>query len=179
MAEAVAARPWIGRFTFVLLFAGLVFASILPLDTMPPAWVGPDLMLALTLVWIVRRPDLLPLPVVAGLWFLTDLLLQRPPGLMTALVVVVTEVLRSRNAALRSLPFMIEWLVVSAGIIGLSLAYRIVLAVLLTPQAPLGLSLMQMVMTMLAWPVVALMARFFFGITRPAPGELDAMGKPL
>lgn len=179
MADAVAARPWIGRLSFILLFAGLVFAAVLPLDTMPPAWVGPDLLLALTLVWVVRRPDLVPLAAVAGLWFLTDLLLQRPPGLMTALVVVLTEVLRSRNAAMRSLPFMLEWLAVSAGIIGLTLAYRIVLALLLTPQAPLGLSLMQMVMTMLAWPVIALMARFLFGITRPAPGELDAMGKPI
>lgn len=177
MAETAAIRPWAGRIAFVAVFAALVFAAILPLDTMPPVWAGPDLLLALTLVWAIRRPDLLPLPVVAALWFMTDLLLQRPPGLMTALVVLLTEFLRRRNAALRSMPFLIEWLAASAGIIAVTLANRIVLAVLATPQAPFGLSLMQMVMTMLAWPVVAVVARLLLGITRPAPGEVDALGK--
>ena len=121
MADPVANRPWTGRLTFVLLFSMLVVASILPLDTRPPSWVGPDIMLALTLVWVVRRPDLVPLPIIAVLWFLTDLLLQHPPGLMTALVVLLTEALRSRNATLRSMPFLIEWLSVSAGIIAITL----------------------------------------------------------
>lgn len=179
MAEAIANRPWTGRISFVVLFAGLVVVSILPLDTMPPVWVGPDPMLAVTLVWVVRRPDLVPLPVIAALWFMADLVLQRPPGLMAALVVLLTEALRSRNTALRSLPFVLEWLSVSAGIIAIALAQRIVLTVLMTPQAPLGLSLLQMVMTMLAWPVAALLARVFFGITKAAPGEVDALGKPL
>lgn len=179
MAEAVVSRPWIGRITFALLVAVLVYTALLPLDTLPPAWAGPDLMVALTLVWIVRRPDLAPLPVVAGLFFLADLLLQRPPGLMTGLMVILTEILRARNAAIRTMPFLLEWLTISAGVIGLTLAYRIALALMMTPQAPLGLSLMQMVMTMLAYPVIAVLARLVFGITRPAPGEVDALGKPL
>ncbi len=172
-------RHWAGRITFVLIFAVLVYAALLPLDTLPPTWAGPDILLALTLVWVVRRPDLAPLPVVAVLWFLTDLLLQHPPGLMTALVVVLTEVLRHRNRALRGMPFVLEWLNVAAGIIAVTLAYRLVLALLMTPQAPLGLSLMQMVMTMLAYPVLVVAARFILGITRSAPGELDALGSPL
>ncbi len=173
MADVVDSRPWLGRIIWPVLFAVLVMGALLPFDAIPPVWVGPDLPLALTLVWVVRRPDLVPVPVIALAWFLADLLLQRPPGLMTLLVVLLSETLRRHNSALRGLPFLLEWLAVSAGIIA------VVLAVLLTPQAPLGLSLMQMVMTMIAWPVVALVARIFFGITRAAPGEVDALGRPI
>jgi len=179
MAEAVDSRPWPGRLVWLALFVALVMAALLPFDTMPPVWAGPDLLLAITLVWVMRRPDLVPMPVIAVSWFLADILLQRPPGLMTALVLITSEVLRRRNAQLRGLPFILEWLTASAAIIALTLGFRIALALLLTPQAPLGLSLMQMVMTLLAWPVVAVVARFVFGITRPAPGEVDALGKPL
>lgn len=179
MAEPVEKRRWLGCATFVLLYSLLVLSSLLPLNTLPRSFAGPDLMLAITLLWVVRRPDLLPLSVIAALFFITDLLLQRPPGLMTLLVVLVTEGLRRRNAAIRALPFLLEWALIGAILIALALANRLVLAMLLTPQAPLGLSLMQMIMTMLAWPLVAVIAHFGFGITRPAPGELDARGKPL
>lgn len=179
MADPVEKRRWLGCTTFVLLYGTLVVASLLPINTMPRSFAGPDLMLAITLLWVVRRPDLLPLSVIAALFFVTDLLLQRPPGLMTALVVMATEGLRRQNNAIRALPFLLEWALIGAILIALTLANRLVLAVLLTPQAPLGLSFMQMVMTMLVWPLVAVIAHYGFGITRPAPGELDARGKPL
>lgn len=179
MADAVDKRPWAGRILWLLLFAALTMIALLPFDTMPPVWAGPDLLLTITLVWVMRRPDLVPMPVIAVSWFLADILLQRPPGLMTALVLLATEALRRRNAQLRALPLILEWLTASAAIIAITLAFRIALALLLTGQAPLGLSLMQMAMTLLFWPVVATVARFVFGITRPAPGEVDALGKPI
>ncbi|MBW7923064.1 MAG: rod shape-determining protein MreD [Rubellimicrobium sp.] len=179
MAEAVDRRPWPGRVLWVLLFVALVMVALMPFDTMPPVRAGPDLLLAITLLWVMRRPDLVPMPVIAVSWFIADFLLQRPPGLMTAFVLIATEALRRRNTGLRALPLVLEWLTASAVIIAVTLGYRIVLALLVTSQAPLGLSLMQMAMTILAWPVVALVARFVFGITRPAPGEVDALGKPI
>lgn len=179
MAEAVERHPWLGRVVWVALFAALLMIALLPHNAMPPAWAGPDLLLTITLVWVMRRPDLVPMVLIALLWLIADFLQQRPPGLMTALVLIVSEALRRRNVTLRALPLLLEWLAASAAIIGVTLGYRIILALLLTAQAPLGLSLMQMVMTILAWPVVALIARFIFGITRPAPGEVDTLGKPI
>lgn len=179
MAEAVDSRLWAGRVLWVLLFLALMMSALLPFSTMPPVWAGPDLLLAITLLWVMRRPDLVPLPVIALSWFIADILMQRPPGLVTALILLATEALRRRNVQLRALPLILEWLTASAVVIAITLGYRIVLALLVTSQAPLGLSLMRMVMTLLAWPVVALVARFVFGITRPAPGEVDALGKPI
>jgi hypothetical protein len=42
-----------------------------------------------------------------------DLVLLRPPGLWTALVVLATEFMRSRAALTRELNFVVEWLLVS------------------------------------------------------------------
>lgn len=177
MADLMVRRTWPGRIVWIALFLVLTMIALLPLGAAPPVWAGPDLLLVITLLWVMRRPELAPMPIIVILWFLTDLLLQRPPGLMTALVLFVSESLRRRNVALRALPPVLEWIAASAAIIAVTLAYRIVLALLLTSQAPLGLSLMRMVMTMLAWPVAAIIAHFIFGIARPAPGEVDALGK--
>lgn len=177
MADLVVRRPWPGRIVWIALFLVLTMIALLPFGATPAVWAGPDLLLVITLLWVMRRPELAPMPIIVILWFLTDLLLQRPPGLMTALVLLVSESLRRRNAALRALPPVLEWIAASAAIIAVTLAYRVVLALLLTSQAPLGLSLMRMVMTMLAWPVAAIIAHFIFGIARPAPGEVDALGK--
>jgi rod shape-determining protein MreD len=133
----------------------------------------------LTLVWVGRRPDHVPLPVVAAVFLLTDLLYGRPPGLWTALVVILTEVLRARAQGLRGMPFLVEWLTVAVGIVAITLANRFGHAVAIIPQAPAGLTILQTVMTIVCYPAAAGLAYAAFGISRPAPGEMDALGRPL
>ena len=114
-----------------------------------------------------------------AVFLLTDLLFQRPPGLWAALVVVLTETLRSRSRGLRNVPLVLEWGTVAFGIVAITLANRLVLAIMLTPQAPLTLTLIQMVMTIMIYPVVVLVAQVLFGLTRPAPGQVDSLGHRL
>jgi rod shape-determining protein MreD len=179
MAETPTARRWLGRLTFLGLALLIVFAQLLPLNTIPRLWASPDLLLALTLVWVARRPDLLPVPLIALVFLVTDLLFQRPPGLWTALVLILTEIVRARAATLRNVPFPLEWMTVAAGILAVTLANRAVLAIVLTPQAPLGLTLIQTLMTVLVYPLVVGLSHVLFGVSRPAPGEVDALGHRL
>ena len=65
---------------------------------------------------------------------LADFLFQRPPGLWAALVVLAAEALKARAVGLRDLPFPVEWVSVGTTLVGITLAYRLVLAVLLEPQ---------------------------------------------
>ncbi|MCC5973302.1 MAG: hypothetical protein JJT81_04540, partial [Rubellimicrobium sp.] len=65
---------------------------------------------------------------------------------------------------------------VSIGIALVTIAYRLVHFVAMTPQAPLGLTLIQMGMSILFYPVMVLIAALTFGITRPAPGDPDGNG---
>ncbi len=177
MAERTDSRTWLMRAIFVALAFVLIVIQLVPLDLRPSIWAGPDLLLAVTLVWIARRPSILPVAVVAAVFLMADLLFMRPPGLWAAMIVVLTEVIRRRNSEFRNMPFLVEWGTISGGIVLVTLLNRAILFVVAVPRAPLGLTLMEMMMTILAYPLVVLVAYFLFGIRRAAPGETGSKGQ--
>ncbi len=142
-------------------------------------WAGPDLMLAMILAWTARRPDVVPVVVLAGVLFLADLVLQRPPGLWTALVILLSEAIRSRAVVLRGLPFWIEWALVSVGIVVIVTLNRGILVLLEVPQAGVFLVASQAIFTCLIYPLVAMAAHYIFSVRRPSPGAVDALGHRL
>lgn len=176
MADSPTTQVWIGRAMFAALTLAIVFVQLLPLETMPRSIGFPDAMLCLVLTWAARRPDYVPALLIGAVFLLADFLFQRPPGLWTALVLILTEMLRARAAGLRAMPFPVEWATVAAGIVGITIAYRAVLAMVLVPQAPLGLTLTQMVLTILFYPVVVGLSHVVFGVSRPAAGAVDSRG---
>lgn len=179
MADTPLARRWIGRLTYLLIALALIFLRLLPLDTLPRQWAPPDLLLGVTLAWVTRRPDLMPILLIAAVFLLTDLLFQRPPGLWTGLVLILTEMLRARSNSLRDVPFPLEWLTVGFGIVAITVANRAALAIVMTPQAPLALTAIQMAATIVTYPLVVGVSHYIFGVSRPAPGEVDALGHRL
>lgn len=180
MAEKLpATRLWLGRASFAGLAAALVFVHLLPIDAGPSAWAPPDVLLAVAICWSARRPDFVPPLLLAAVFLLTDLLFQRPPGLWTALVILASEGMRRRAADLRSAPFTVEWLTAALAIVAVTLGYRLILAVTVTPQAPLALTMIQMTATVAVYPVVGLLSYLVFGIRRPSPGEVDSLGHRL
>ncbi|WP_273689732.1 hypothetical protein [Ketogulonicigenium vulgare] len=180
MAETSALRGWRGQLTFVLLALAIITLRLLPLNTVPPGpVVPPDLLLQITLVFVTRRPDYLPVTTIAAIFLLGDLLFQNPPGLEVALVIVLTEAMRRRAARLREAPFWIEWMTVTFGIVLLVFARRAVFALLSVPQPGLSAHLSQMVMTILCYPIAVGIMYFGFGLRRPAAGEVNAMGQRL
>ena len=65
---------------------------------------------------------------------------------------------------------------VATTLVVITLGYRVILAVLMVDQAPLGLSLMQMIMTLLIYPVVVMLSQTLLGVRKLAPGDIDALG---
>ncbi len=179
MAETPTTTLWLGRAVFLGIALVLIFSQLVPLNLEPGGWAPPDLLLAVTLAWAARRPDFAPFIVIAALFLLTDLLFQRPPGLWAALVLILTEVLRARAKRIRDIPLLLEWGSVAVGILAITVVNRIVLAIVMMPQAPLGLTLIQMLMTIAVYPVVVIVAHVLFGVSRPAPGAVDSLGHRL
>jgi rod shape-determining protein MreD len=179
MVDAPATKVWIGRSVFFGLCCLVLFFQLLPLNLEPQRFPRPDLLLTSTLVWVARRPDHAPFYIIGFVFLMSDLFLQRPPGLWAALVLVSTEVLRNRTARIRNMPLMLEWGTIAVGILILTVTYRMVLLVTLSPNVPLGMTLIHMFLTILAYPFVALAAHFFFGVTRPTPGAVDSLGHKL
>lgn len=170
---------WSGRLTYILLAFVLILAPLLPLNTVPRSYATPDILLLVTAAWAARRPDTLPAPLVAAVFLLADFLFQRPPGLQAALVLLLTEWLRTRSPRLRKGSFLGEWVAVGTGIAVLGLVNRAVLALLMTPQPHLGLTLTQLILTIALYPVIAGVAHMALGLRRPAQGEVDALGHRL
>jgi len=179
MADTPAGKLFAGRCMFVAILLTIIFVQLMPLDALPRRWPWPDFMLVATLVWVARRPGFAPFWIIAVIFLLADLLFQRPPGLWAGLIVILTETLRKRTANIRNMPIGLEWGTVAVGIISVTLIYRLVMSVVLLPQTPLGPTLIQMGMTILFYPLVVAVAHLIFGVSRPAPGQVDNLGHRL
>ncbi len=179
MAERTDGKTWIGRGVFVLLAFVLIIFDLVPLDMRPSLWAAPDLLLAATLAWVARKPRHVPVVVIAGIMLMTDFLFMRPPGLWTALVVILTEMIRRQHRDFRNMPLLVEWGTVTFGIVAITLVNRVVLAVVMAPQAPFALALIEMVGTIAIYPLVLVAAHFAFGVSRAAPGELGSKGQAI
>ena len=177
MADRTDGRTWGMRAAFLLLAFVLIVIALVPLDMRPSSFAGPDLLQAATLAWVARRPKVAPILMIACIFLMADLLFMRPPGLFAALVVLLTETIRRRNAEFRNMPFAVEWATIAGGIVLITLINRIILFVVAVPRAPLGLTLIELVMTILAYPLVVVVAYFLFGLRRAAPGETGRKGQ--
>ena len=199
-------RRRIGRLTFLFIGLFIICSHLIPLETVPPSlgssslvplerhnatsaanvkieeflepirWIAPNFLILLAVTWVTRRPSFAPVWVIAVLFLLADFLFQRPPGLWTALVLILTEILRGRSRSIRSLPFWLEWVTVAIGITVISSIYRFTLLIVLVPQGPLGLTILQLGLTIVTYPIVVFVSYALFGVNRPAPGEVDALG---
>ncbi len=167
-------RLWFYRALLVLLIGMITFVLMLPLSTLPAAFPGPDLMLVLVFAWVLRRPEYVPTPLVAGLFFLVDMLFLNPPGLRAALVVLGLEFLR-RRAGMRDRPFLAEWGLVAGVVAAILLGERLILTVFLVEQVSFGKIVLRFLMTAAAYPLVAAVTVFVFRVRHIMPGEADAL----
>ncbi|PQO22809.1 rod shape-determining protein MreD [Rhodobacteraceae bacterium WD3A24] len=179
MAETSASRAWV----YWLLFAGLgaltLFFRLLPLGGGASGLPAPDVTLCLAVAWVLRRPDYMPAPLVAGVVLVEDLLLLRPPGLWALIALAATEFLRARHTLMRELSFVIEWAVVAGVMLAMVVVQRLVLFLLMAPQPALGLALLHIILTILFYPVVVAVSHYLFNVRKPATGEVDALGRPI
>lgn len=176
MAEMSMTRLFLMRAAFLVLALTVLFFHLLPLNTLPSHWAPPDLLIAFVMAWSLRRPDYVPAFVIALAMLVADLMLQRPPGLMALLTVLGSEYLKNRSAGLREAGFPAEWAAVSLVIGAIVLADRMALILVAVPPAPLGLTLIQLILTLAIYPVVVFVTQSLLGVRRPARGSESRIG---
>lgn len=198
MVEAAPRKLWSKRLLYLALCFVLIFLHLLPLDMLafrgisegagdlieprllqPVRWAGPDLMLAFTLAWLRRRPDYVPAILIAFVFLMADLLFQRPPGLMSVIVVLVCEFQRTKTMLFRTQPLLVEWFNVALVIAGITVANRMVLGMTFVDQVPLGLNLMEVIATILVYPLVVFATQVIFGVRKTTSKDIAAMGAGL
>lgn len=171
MTSTSGLRTFLIQSSFVLLALCLLLANLLPLQTLPRSWAGPDLLFGFALAWSVRRPDYVPLTTLALVFLLADFLLGRPPGLAAALMLLACGNMQGRSRALRDAGFVAEWARAGMLIVMTSLAGQVVQLVLLTNPPGFGLLLSQTVLTALAYPFCVGVSAGVMGVRMATPGE--------
>ena len=138
----------------------LLLINIVPYDIWPRRFPGPDLMVAITFVWLLHRPAQIPTPLVAVVFFVADILLMRPIGLWAALMVLAAEFLRHRRRSVRERTFVAEWALASGVLLAANVA---VLSAIFFEAVLLDRAMFQAGSTILAYPLVSMAARNAFG----------------
>jgi rod shape-determining protein MreD len=176
MADHIASgRRWRMRIAYLLIALGVVYLQLLPFQTMPRGWAGPDLLMVLTVAWATRRPEYVPVLAVGVVFLLADLILLRAPGLLAAIMVIARQTLRRQSLILRDAPFPTEWATAAATLVAIMLAERLALTIFLVDRAPLGLSVMQLFMNILFYPLVVMASHLILGLRKSAPGDDDTL----
>lgn len=168
---------WLMRASFVLLALFILIFSLLPLDTSPRRWAGPDILLAFAFAWCMRRPEFVPAVVLAGVFFLADLLLQRPPGLWALIALIGCEQLKNRGRGLRDATFAAEWLAVGSTLTAITLINYAVLILFMLPAPPLALAFSQFIATLICYPAIVAITHGIMRVRKVAPGDLDSFGQ--
>lgn len=179
MIDPITLERWLYRLLFVGLAIVTIFFAILPLNLGSERLPRPDVMLLFALAWVLRRPDYLPAVLAAAVFLAEDLLFMRPPGLWAALSLLAVEFLRSREPIWRDLPFLFEWAMVAAVLMAMTLVQMATLGLFMVDQPPAGARFLQLSLSILSYPLVTALTRFALQVTKPAPGEVDALGHKL
>jgi rod shape-determining protein MreD len=162
---------------FASTCAAVLFARLIPLDLMPGSIAPPDILFALLVALMVRRPRAVPMLLVVAIFLVNDILLQQPLGLWTLVVFCTSELVRKSRNDVREMLFLSEW-VWFAGLYGAASAAQFALRVVLViPRDPLTLVLPMIVFTIAIYPVAVVFLNLVFGVQKPVRRDFAGMAQ--
>ncbi len=143
--------------TPLLVGLGLVsvLAGLIPLSP-GGEMVAPDLLYALMIAWIVRRPATTPLWLAPALGLFADLMLARPVGLGALGLMLATEGFRARAGLFHDTPFLIEWAAAALGFAALLAAMHLALQIVFATPPSIASLAGYLIATAIAYPLVVL-----------------------
>lgn len=103
-------RTGLRSVTPVLLGVVLAFAGMLPIGSATAAIPAPHFTLIHVHYWSIHRPHLVPLPAVAGIGLLQDLVWGGPPGLNMLVLLTAQAVLSNQQALFTRRSFTVGWM---------------------------------------------------------------------
>lgn len=177
MADLTPTQFWIRRGGFLAIALILQIQALIPLDMTANRIPGPDILFGLTMAYVIRRPEYVPLWSIVLVFFLRDIISMAPLGIWTFIMVISTEIVRSNLQAFREYYFGIEWLWISILFAGALLALQLALFLSLSFTPKFVDQLYQFLFTAGLYPVIVGIMRYGFRIDRPAAGKTDGWGQ--
>ncbi len=176
MGDAHAARIWLGRTVFLAAVFVLLFADFVPLRFQPRFIPPPDLLLCLTIAFALRRPEFVPVWVLAPVYLLADILFNHPIGLWTTIVILTVEFIRTQEYRFRELVFPFEWLFVASVIFLAMLANRFILALSMVPLPSFGTVMLHFIVSLLVYPFVVFVCYYLLRVQKITPHQAVKFG---
>ena len=158
---------------FIFISLLFVFFRMLPLDLMARNWTTPDFLICFMLAWSMRKPEAIPAILIAAVFLLQDCLFQRPPGLYAALALLACEWSKRQALHAEEFPLLIEWLTAAMALVTLFVGYRLILSLSLSALPPFRLSLFELFITMVSYPIVVGICRYGLRLRSPQSLPFD------
>ena len=175
MVDPGTTQRWLYYLIFAGLALGILLMQLVPVGNGISAIPGPDLLSCLVFVWVQRRPDFVPLLLLASVLLAADFILMRPPGLWAALTLVGAEFLRRQQIGGKHLTFFAEWGAVAGVVFGITLAHWALNALVAAPPVLLLVGLLQAFVTCLAYPIVLALSQTLLNV-RKRPLDSQRIG---
>ena len=139
----------------------IIFFQILPLQTTPQTWSGPNVLLVFFATIVTKRPEFTSSFLVASIFLIEDFFLMRPPGLMSSLTVLGFYFLKRKFQYKESNSLIFGWGSVTTCLTIILLLYYFISVLLFIPSAGLRLTLMELLATLALYPVFSVLIKSF------------------
>ena len=139
----------------------IIFFQILPLQTTPQTWSGPNVLLVFFAAIVTKRPEFTSSFLVASIFLIEDFFLMRPPGLMSSLTVLGFYFLKRKFHYQDGNSVIFGWGSVTACLTIILLLYYFICVLLFIPSAGFRLTLIELIVTLALYPVFSVLIGSF------------------
>ena len=139
----------------------IIFFQILPLQTTPQTWSGPNILLVFFAAIVTKRPEFTSSFLVASIFLIDDFFLMRPPGLMSSLTVLGFYFLKRKFQYQEGNSLLFGWGGVTTCLTIILLLYYFISVLLFIPSAGFKLTLMELIVTLVLYPIFSILIGSF------------------
>lgn len=165
---------WFQRSVYSMICMIFIIWLISPQSSLPQAVPAPEFFLCLTLAVILRKPEVLSVILIAVIFLLCDFLFNRPVGLWSGIVIILTEFTKTQYWRYKDSNFVSTWLFSSILIAFGMGSYLLVLILFMVPYTDLSQYLVWVLITILCYPIMFCLS---FLVVRP--GKQDYQDRVL
>ena len=145
------------QFIYFCIGLLIIFFQILPLQTIPQTWSGPNVLLVFFAAIVSKRPEVTSSFLIASIFLIEDFFLMRPPGLMSALTVLGFYFLKRKFQNQEVNSFIFGWGSVITCLTIVLLLYYFISVLLFIPSAGFKLTLMELIVTLALYPIFSVL----------------------
>ena len=139
----------------------IIFFQILPLQTTPQTWSGPNVLLVFFAAIVTKRPEFSSSFLIAIIFLIEDFFLMRPPGLMSSITVLGFYFLKRKFQNQEEMSSLFGWGSVATCLSSIMMIYYFISIFLFIPSAGFRLTLMEIIVTLALFPIFSLLIGIF------------------